>query len=227
VAESALAALKRLQQDPRWDMIFMDWQMPEMDGISAAQAIHALPPPASRIPIVVLTANAAPGFREACLKAGMDDYLTKPYSEDAMSSVLGRWLHAETPPDDFAARESEPSAQAGTAETPEQPIALAQLRARYGEDGTILDEMLKVFVDTSESLLLDLNSALESADYVLAARKCHSLRGAAAAVLAMPLMQLAGGLEMALKLSDIESANGLLDDVEAEFIRIRHYVKPA
>ncbi|HYP68821.1 MAG TPA: ATP-binding protein, partial [Thiobacillaceae bacterium] len=225
VADSAPVALKRLHQDPRWDVIFMDWQMPEMDGIAAAQAIRALPPPASQIPIVVLTANAAPGFREACLKAGMDDYLSKPYSEDAMSSVLSRWLPAQPSPNDAAASESTTSAESGTEQTPDQPLALAQLRARYGKDGSILDEMLKVFLDSTESLLLELNGALESADNELAARKCHSLRGAAAAVLATPLMRQAGDLEAALKLGDIQSARGLMEDLEAEFIRVRHYLE--
>ena len=225
VADSASVALKRLQEDPRWDVIFMDWQMPEMDGIEATQAIRALPPPACRIPIVVLTANAAPGFREACLKAGMDDYLSKPYSEDAMSSILGRWLPAQPSPNDSAASESGNSAQVSTEQTPEQPLALAQLRARYGDHRSNLDEMLKVFIESTETLLLDLNNALETGDYELAARKCHSLRGAAAAVLARPLMQQAGGLEAALKLSDAEIAHGLLDDLQAEFIRVRHYLE--
>ena len=225
VADSASVALKRLREDPRWDVIFMDWQMPEMDGIEATQAIRALPPPACRIPIVVLTANAAPGFREACLKAGMDDYLSKPYSEDAMSSILGRWLPAQPSPNDSAASESGNSAQVSTEQTPGQPLALEQLRARYGDHRSNLDEMLKVFIESTETLLLDLNNALETGDYELAARKCHSLRGGAAAVLARPLMQQAGGLEAALKLSDAEIAHGLLDDLQAEFIRVRHYLE--
>jgi HPt (histidine-containing phosphotransfer) domain-containing protein len=142
-----------------------------------------------------------------------------------MSSVLGRWLDPQAAPNDATASESTASEEIEPAQAPDLPLALAQLRLRYGKDESILDEMLKVFLDTSESLLLDLNSALEDADSVLAARKCHSLRGAAAAVLAMPLMQQAGDLEAALKLNDIERAHSLLDDVEAEFIRIRHYLE--
>ncbi len=227
VAESAPVALKLLQQDPRWDLIFMDWQMPEMDGFAAAQAIHALPPPASRIPIVVLTANATPGFREACLKAGMDDYLSKPYSEDALSAVLSRWLFVETLTANPVPAQAETPTRVRTEQASNQPLALAQLRTRYGADSSVPDEMLTIFLDTSEGLLLDLNGALKNRDWTLAARKCHSLRGAAAAVLAMPLMREAGRLEDALKLNDLERAPDLLQDLEAEFIRIRHYLEQA
>ena len=205
VAESAPVALGILQQDPRWDLIFMDWQMPEMDGFAAAQAIHALPPPASRIPIVILTANATPGFRDACIKAGMDDYLSKPYSEDALNSVLSRWLPVESLAEDSGADQSGALTDGQMEKLTDLPLALTQLRARYGTNSSIPDEMLKIFLETGEGLLLELDGALKNKDCALAARKCHSLRGSAAAVLAMPLMQEASRLEDALNLNDLRT----------------------
>ncbi len=75
-----------------YDLIFMDIQMPEMDGYAATQAIRALPPPLAETPIIALTAHAMTGDRENCLAAGMDDYVSKPVSLDSLREALRRAL---------------------------------------------------------------------------------------------------------------------------------------
>ena len=85
-----------------YDFVFMDCQMPEMDGFGATEAIREMERkgyqmrkptcPFPRIPIIALTANAMDGDKEACLLRGMDDYLSKPFSLDQLHGVLGRWL---------------------------------------------------------------------------------------------------------------------------------------
>ena len=80
-------ALERLQ-DQRYDVILMDMQMPEMDGITATQQICQTWPQAQRPRIIAMTANAMQEDREACLAAGMDDYLSKPIRLEALSQVL-------------------------------------------------------------------------------------------------------------------------------------------
>jgi CheY-like chemotaxis protein len=65
--------------------------MPVMDGLAAARAIRAAELPGSRVPIVALTGNAMPGDREACVAAGMDDYLAKPFSLTALRTMIDRW----------------------------------------------------------------------------------------------------------------------------------------
>lgn len=84
----ALAAYK----EERPDIIFMDVQMPEMDGLQATAAIRELESDEARTPIVALTANALPEQRARILMAGMDDYLTKPVSDDDLRHALHRWL---------------------------------------------------------------------------------------------------------------------------------------
>jgi PAS domain S-box-containing protein len=221
VDESGNGALNRMQQDLNWNIIFMDWQMPGMDGFATTQAIRAMPA-ANLIPIVALTANATPGFRETCLKAGMDDYLSKPYSEDALTSILNRWLRVGQDAAVQQASQTGRAAEESTSDT-QPPLSVDRLSARMGGDTAILDDMLRVFVETTEVLLLDLNAALESQDFALAGKRCHSLRGAAAAVLADPLLHQAQQLDDAITRKDMDASQALLEDVEAEFIRIRHF----
>ena len=78
-------------------LILMDCQMPVMDGLAAARAIRAAEPAGRHVPIIALTGNAMPGDREACVAAGMDDYLAKPFSLTAFRSTVDRWAGAVTP----------------------------------------------------------------------------------------------------------------------------------
>ncbi|HEU0122991.1 MAG TPA: ATP-binding protein [Bryobacteraceae bacterium] len=92
LASNGVEALTATRRE-RFDMIFMDCQMPEMDGIAATQAIRAGETSGFRVPIVALTANALDGERETCLNAGMDDYLAKPVRREALAEKLSHWLH--------------------------------------------------------------------------------------------------------------------------------------
>jgi two-component system, sensor histidine kinase and response regulator len=78
-----------------YDLIFMDCQMPEMDGLESAAAIRSL---GFETPIVALTANAMPGDRARCMTAGMDDYISKPVRVAELRRVLDRWASVASTP---------------------------------------------------------------------------------------------------------------------------------
>jgi CheY-like chemotaxis protein len=86
VAASGLEAVAAIDREP-YDLILMDVQMPDMDGLEATRRIRAAEP-ATRPWIVAMTANAMAGDREACLAAGMDDYLTKPIRPNELAAAI-------------------------------------------------------------------------------------------------------------------------------------------
>ncbi len=73
-----------------FDLVFMDCQMPEMDGYEATRRIRTLASPTNSVPIVAMTANALSGDRESCFSAGMDDFLSKPITRDMLVDILKR-----------------------------------------------------------------------------------------------------------------------------------------
>jgi two-component system sensor histidine kinase/response regulator len=88
-SDGAEAVEKVMVQD--YDLIFMDVQMPEMNGIDATSAIRAFGEPKSMVPIIAMTANAMDGDRETLLAAGMNDYISKPFSLGQLAALIEAW----------------------------------------------------------------------------------------------------------------------------------------
>ncbi len=84
----ALEALTRMP----YGLVFMDCQMPEMDGFEACREIRNRDLGGARIPVIAITANAMKGDRERCLAAGMDDYVSKPFKQDDLKNVIEKWI---------------------------------------------------------------------------------------------------------------------------------------
>jgi len=95
-----------------YDLVFMDCQMPEMDGYEASREIRRREGPGRHVPIIAMTADAMAGCREQCLEAGMDDFIAKPVAMEALFEALRRWVPVKEP------APGRPESQSNPAETP-------------------------------------------------------------------------------------------------------------
>ena len=91
VAEDGVKAVEAARRR-RYDVVLMDMQMPNLDGLAAARQIRADEPSGERVPIIAMTANILEEDRQRCVAAGMDDYFAKPFTPDALIEKVGRWI---------------------------------------------------------------------------------------------------------------------------------------
>jgi len=210
VAADGKEALEQVALLP-YDLIFMDCEMPEMDGYAATAEIRRREDGARRIPIVAMTAHAMEGDREQCLAAGMDDYITKPVSPAAIGAVVRRWV-----------RPSGAGKAAGPAGT--QPAALdaariAQLRATFGRgSGAPFRRLVEAFLGDTGARLGELRQCLNRKDAAMVRRLAHTLRGSCLNLGAVRMTEVASALERVSAQGD-GAAAALVDQLEAEFRR--------
>jgi PAS domain S-box-containing protein len=200
VAINGMQALDMLATDD-FDLVLMDWQMPEMDGLAATRRIRQLPTDIHHIPIIALTANANAGFREACLAAGANDYLSKPYSEAALAALLMQWLP-----------------QAGSAASRVPLLNLPALHARYPNNPGLVAELETVFLSTTKASLAALNHAIEQSDAEACRKEAHALKGAAASVMATVIQEGAARIEASVQRGDFADAAAELAALENRFV---------
>jgi len=201
----------------RYDLVLMDVQMPEMDGLEATRRIRAAGSGVhnSAVPILAMTAHAMAGDRERCLAAGMNDYVTKPATLARLAEAVDRWLGPDQPQ---ARRPLHGYSDIGLAlpaakaPAPASPLVLdeAGLLGRLGHDATLAVEVAGVFLDGSASSLRQLEDAVRAGDAEAAARHAHSLKGASANLGAERVRGLAAAIEAAAKGADLgRAAQGL------------------
>jgi signal transduction histidine kinase/CheY-like chemotaxis protein len=199
IATNGAQALELLGAED-FDLVLMDWQMPEMDGLAATRQIRQLPTAAHNIPIIALTANANTGFRETCFAAGASDYLSKPYTEAALAAMLMQWLPQ----------------QGGTPER--APLLdLAALHARYPGNPALVAELEAVFRATTAASLVALKNTIEQADAAACRKEAHALKGAAASVMATAVQEGAARIETCVQRGDFEAAAAEQAALEALF----------
>ena len=221
-------ALQAVRMNP-YDAVLMDCQMPVMDGFAATASIRREEREAGRgrvLPIIAITANALQGDREACLAAGMDDYLSKPFSQQEIAAVIGRWMalplaatihHDDEPP--RLPRESVEVIQRDVINR----VALDKIRALSRERGdALVQKVIAAYVDDAPQHLRTLRSAIDGLDTGNVRRIAHTLKSASANVGAEALAALCKEMEHLGRADTTEGADAILTDMEHEFQAVRH-----
>ncbi len=188
-----------------FDLVLMDIQMPEMDGMEATAKIREMEKKyGGHIPILAMTAHAMRGDREKYLASGMDGYISKPIQPKALFGEIDRCLGLQRGSDAMADKSTETSEQ----------IDRVSLLERVEEDEELLAEMVQLFLDDIPNLLDTMRAALQRGDMEVLERSAHSLKGAASNLSAKPAADAALKLEKDAKNNNAESAKESLACVE-------------
>jgi CheY-like chemotaxis protein/HPt (histidine-containing phosphotransfer) domain-containing protein len=208
VAEDGVQALEILA-NARYDVVLMDCQMPRVDGFEATRALRAREEEDQRTPVVALTANVMEGDREACLEAGMDDYLPKPFDRDALRSVLRRWLPQGGPG-------AHPSGAAL------ETTALDAIRALNPARGSALvAKVVGAYLASAPAALDELRACAEAGNCDGLSFQAHALKSSSGHVGARRMVELARALEHEARGGQLARAKDLVDALDAEWRGVR------
>lgn len=210
--DNGRAALDLLRRTP-FDIVFMDCQMPELDGYAATRELRRREGNDRHTWVVALTANSLEGDREKCLSAGMDDYVSKPVKIENLSAAIERFR---------GIREVENSLREAGASSVVDLSLLATFRDLGGDEGpNILGQLIEVFLENSPKVLTEAREALESQSSPQLAHAAHTLKGSCSNFGAERLREACANLEQQANGGELNLARASLDKVEKEFNFVR------
>ena len=166
IVDDGQAAVNRLREES-FDAVLMDIQMPVMNGIEATRAIRSMSDEKASIPIVALTANALKGDNEKYLKAGMDHYLSKPFSEGELLGVLQKI---------FIAAGAMPEASGINTVAGSSLYSLGRLRSISHNNEDFVKKMISIFLETMPVMVRDLRTAAQTGDSIQVYETLHKIR---------------------------------------------------
>jgi CheY-like chemotaxis protein/HPt (histidine-containing phosphotransfer) domain-containing protein len=215
VAGNGLEAIQALARQP-YDVILMDVQMPELDGLEATRQICRRWPRGVRPVIIAMTADAMQGDREKCLDAGMDDYLTKPVQVTALIEALKRVrpLGAAVEQHDGRHARSDAAERANAMPPVLDTATLDDIRAIVGDEGADgLTGLIECFLGDAPHLIAAMHAALDATDAAALQAAAHTMKSTSALFGATALAGLCEALEY-------RSAAGLLDGAPIRILSI-------
>ena len=187
-----------------YDAILMDCHMPELNGYEATAAIRAQEGPGRHTPIIAITAGARREDRERCLAGGMDSYLAKPVSKDALLALVARSVASvKTTP-------TAPTSDAPRAGDMVEVLNEAVISELEELDGDMLTTLLALYVDQSAGNISELTAAIERGDAPVVVEIAHKLKGGSVTLGAVHVSRLASELEATARGGDLTDADDLL-----------------
>jgi CheY-like chemotaxis protein len=208
-----------------FDAILMDCQMPVMDGYQSTKAIRHLETENGDepVPIIAVTANALAGDREKCIAAGMNDYLSKPYTMERLHNVLSKHLVGDTISSQGASED--PTDEVSTPEPRNSTIAidpgaldeLSQIQ--QGGSGDLVVRVVLAYLESAVKLIAELQSAVESSDADSVRTSAHALKSSSANVGALNLADLCQQMEDKGREENLSDTDVLQRRIQQEYER--------
>ncbi len=195
VVDNGIEAVNAIKKQ-HYDLIFLDCQMPEIDGYEACQIIKQIQLRRGvNVPVIAMTANAMTGSREQCLAAGMDDYICKPIDPTHLEKMVRHWLDIKEkgmtgPPLAFLNDEENEVTQ-----PPINALDVEQLKKKFNEK--VVKQLLKMFVDSAPDEIAKMEKSLATRAFHEAGAQAHSFRGACGTVCATRLQHYCKEIEYA------------------------------
>jgi signal transduction histidine kinase/DNA-binding response OmpR family regulator/HPt (histidine-containing phosphotransfer) domain-containing protein len=220
VANNGRQAIDKIKEQ-RFDIVFMDVQMPEMDGVTATGEIRKSEKVTGRhIPIVAMTAHAMKGDKEKCLEAGMDDYVSKPIRRKDLADVIGRISErflTEVPANGEAAAAAAAGAKAGGPMILDEPALLEEC----DNDKALLARMVEVFDRDASQRLPRLREAVRTGAAVAVKEEAHALKGGIGTFYAKAAYDTAYVLEKMGADNNLSNAQATLQTLEGQLQTLR------
>ena len=232
VVNNGLEVLSALADQP-YDVVLMDVQMPEMDGLTATRQIHEDWRAEHRPYIIAVTASAMQGDREECLRVGMDDYISKPIRPDQLTQVLSRLRSRQRPPTALHRNLPSPSSPlalplASTEQqqetAPSQPVknvldpdAWQILQREMGNDPIILTELIDCFMEDAPGLLDNIWTTISQRNTSGLQAAAHTLKASSTALGGLTIASLCKTLEQMAQQGQLEGASKLAEALRDEY----------
>jgi PAS domain S-box-containing protein len=212
VVENGKRALDALARS-RYDIVFMDCQMPELDGYEATRDLRAIEGDERHTWIVAMTANSLEGDREKCLNAGMDDYVSKPVKPENLQAAIRRYSGLR--PTEHRVRE------VNVAGIIDSSIVAGFRELEVEGEESILVKLIDVFIENTPRVLAEARQALNTRMSPQVERAAHTLKGSCSNFGAERMRAACQRLEHSAKDGNLENAASLIKEIENEFELVR------
>jgi len=204
-----------------YDMVFMDCNMPEMDGFTATQRIRENETGGGHTVIVAMTANALEGDREKCLSVGMDDYISKPVDQKTLAAIIQRW--SDGAPQQLQTVLPRKESTRGTMLNKERFAELEGL-ADPGDHAWIQGVVAK-FLDDAEGRIGRMRAALELRDAHGLRDLAHALKGSAGNIGAESMAEICRELQATAEMAETEKAVPLVSELAVIFDELKKLLR--
>ena len=227
IVETGTQAVEEIKNNP-YDIVLMDIQMPEMDGIAATQKIRQLPGQEkkadSRTPVIAMTAHAMKKDQDTCLDAGMDDFLSKPIDAGNLHHIIEKWLTTKKA-DQKHPGPQKPNSQNSDPQPRNIIFSKQELMERLLDDQELFDTIIKDFLEDMPKQVAAFQEAVMQNNTDLAANIAHTIKGAAANFGAPVFSDLASEAEQAAQKGDQPELDRLLPQIEEAFVQLKFELK--